>query len=132
MWREQRDLFSTEESLDLILITPDRRGRSDDLGRDWFLAPSVGAQLVDDRLVQADHGAEWAGDEVQLVLDDQARRRDFALTLIIEPEQVPGFGAPGHHGELVDGADHDRGAHHVDVFIDDVDGQPGTAGVPAL
>ena len=63
------------ECLDLILRVADGRGGGDDL---WPHPASVhlsGAQGFNRRFVQADHGAERPGDQVQLVLDDEIRRR---------------------------------------------------------
>ena len=97
---------------------PDRRRRGHDLRRDPPAALLPRRKPVDGHLVETGHRSERPGDEVQLVLDDQAGRRDNALALLVQPEEVPGLGTPGHHGELVDGPDHDRGTHFIDVFID--------------
>ena len=69
---------------------------------------------------------------MQLVLDDQAGWRNNTFTLLVEAEQFPGLRTPSHHGELVNGADHDRGTHLVDVLVNHMYRQTCASRVTAL
>ena len=64
--RELRDR-AVEERVALSLRASDRRGGRDDLGSDAVAA----GQMIDRGLVEPGEGAQRAGDQVKLVLDDQ-------------------------------------------------------------
>ena len=63
-----------EERLHLILRPARRGGRGDDLRLDRPPVRLAHRQRLDRRLVEAGHRAERAGDQMQLVLDDEVRR----------------------------------------------------------
>ena len=69
---------------------------------------------------------------MKFVLDNQARRRHDALALLVKSEQRPGFGPPGHHGELIDRPDHDGWLHLIDVLVDNMYGQTRALGVSTI
>ena len=69
--REDLHRGPAEEGQDLLLGPADRGGGGDDLGASPLAVP---AEVVDRRLVEAGDGAEGAGDQVQLVLDDEIGR----------------------------------------------------------
>ena len=153
MRREDLQL-ALEQPVHLLTRLADRRCRCNHL-RPHALALEVpGRQLVDRRLVEADHGAQGPADQVQLVLDDQVGRanepvrlpRDPRLTarggmstrvLIVRGEESVAlaeaahpteerldFAPPRHLREFVDGRDHHRRQQPVDLFVDDDDRQP--------
>ncbi len=93
-----------------------RGGGSDDLRPDPppLLLPS--AKLFDDRLVVADHRAQWPGNKVEFVLDDQAWRRHAH----VQAEQPPSLRIPWEGRELVDRPDDHGWRCAVDAFVDDL------------
>ena len=110
---------SREDGPDLVRRSSDGRGRRHDLG-----GGATARDLVDGRLVEPDHGAQRATDEVQLVLNDEVGRQ-IGVAGVGNPspgsEQRPDLPLPRHHGELVHGADDERRAIGVHVAVDDVD-----------
>ena len=48
---------------------------------------SGGAKFLDHGFVESGHRSEGPGDEVQLVLDDQARRRDVVVAVRPDTEE---------------------------------------------
>jgi len=106
---------TVEQGLALLAGASDRGRGGDHLG-------SVRGD-VDSRLVEADQCAERAGDEVQLVLDDEFGRWG-ALGCVTSVEQCGRFGLPGHLGELVDRGDDQRGPVQVDRLVDQVGREP--------
>ena len=78
------DAISAEERLDLRFGAADCRRGGDHFRANRFLL-SVwsrdfpAAKRVDGGFVQADHGAQGPGDQVQLVLNDQVRRQERAV-----------------------------------------------------
>lgn len=104
------------EGADLLTGATDRRRGRHDLGSDTF---AVGAQPEHGRLIEADGGAERAGEQVQLVLDDQVRRAVPGVS----PEQPSRARFPGEPGELVHRAENEGRRPVVHLFVDDGDGQ---------
>jgi hypothetical protein len=72
--REHVDGGAAEEGADLALGAADGGGRGDDLRADADVAVAALAERVEGGLVEADHRAERAGDQVELVLDDEVGR----------------------------------------------------------
>ena len=70
---EDRDL-AHEHVTHLLVGSAHGRRRSDHLRPDGLPVQRPAAQLIDRAFVKADHGAERAADQVELVLDDQIRR----------------------------------------------------------
>ncbi len=77
-----------EQRLDLVLRPPGGGGRGDDLRLDRPAVDLAHGQCLDGRLVEASHRAERAGDQMQLVLDYEVRRRERRLQALTGP----GFG----------------------------------------
>jgi hypothetical protein len=138
---EDRHL-AAEQGADLLAGAAGGGGRADDLRRAQDAVDGAGREEVDRGLVEADHRAERAGDQVELVLDDQLgriealRQRASALgrgvhhavdAQVVEvggaAEQHAGLAAPRHHGELVDGGDQEVGELLVDLLVDEEDRQ---------
>ena len=95
---------------------------------------SRGAQGFNCRFVQADHGAERPGDQVQLVLDDEIGRRQRPVEPLSAPalggsvkpgpvealgaaEELAGLGHPGERRELVSGRNQEGGETAVDGLV---------------
>ena len=85
----------------------------------------IGTQLFDEAFVQAGHRPQGACDQVQLVLDDQLRRRVVTLSRYTQSEQGPCAGLPGELRELVHRPDDEGGAVLVDVVVDDINRKRG-------
>ena len=81
---------AAEQRPDLVLGPAHRGGRGDDLRAAPLAVHLARAQRVEGRLVQPDHRAERAGDQVQLVLDDQVGRR--------QRRRAAAGPTPGSHG----------------------------------
>ncbi len=117
--REELDA-ATVQGADLLAGAADGGRGGDHLGAG---AVGRGAQPEDGRLVQADGGAERAGEQMQLVLDDEGRRQVPYRCPARGPEQPSGARFPGQPGELVDGAEDEGGRPVVELLVDDGDGQ---------
>src|SRR5690606_31959899 len=74
--REDGDLslVPTKKSLNLFRGPANRRCRGDDFRADLLPVDGSGAELVESRLIEPYHRSEGAGDEMELVLDDEFRR----------------------------------------------------------
>ena len=79
----------------------------------------MSAELVNDRFIVADHRAERAGDQVQLVLNDQGRRL-YGIR-IVDSEKQPGARFPWHHRKLVDRSDDEGRWALINAVVDDID-----------
>ena len=105
------------------------------LGRTLLPSIDPAAQLVQGRLVEPDHGPHGAGDQVQLVLDDQIRRlqrgRERAPPVLLAgavesvlvvavgtTEEGPDLAGPGHGRELVDRGDQEARQAAIDRLVD--------------
>ena len=115
-----------EERLNLLPGVADGGGRGNDL-RPYALSPNLPrAQRFDHRLVEPGHSAERAGNQVQLILNDEIgwqkrARKAVALAGLrrpVEPGRVIPVGAaekraghpdPRQRSELVHGGDEERG-----------------------
>ena len=134
--REYAGLASGEQRLHLALRLAHGGGGGDDLrGGPPGFAKTAAAQRVDDRLVEAHHRAEGAGDEMQFVLDHQVRRRQGLWQLgadarrlrgaveaafvvpIRAAEQLAGLRLPRQGRELVHGGDQKRRQALVDRLV---------------
>ena len=140
---------SPEERLDLLPGVTDGGRRGDDLRPRPAPVDLPCAQRLDDRLVEACHRAERAGDQVQLVLDDEIGRRQRTrkptaharFRGAVEPvcvipvgaaEQRAGIAHPRQRGELVHGGDEERGQAPVERLVDRHDRKRLVAGELAL
>src|SRR5271166_2694672 len=143
--REYLHLPAVEQRADLVLCSAYRRCRGNDLGSDFLAFDDPGAKLVQGGLVKPDHAAHGAGDQVELVLDDQVRWRDRSrqrmsaalFTGTVEAmrivptrpaEEPTDVASPWHGREFVDGRDQEAGQAAIDRFVDRQDGQRGVAG----
>ena len=99
------------------------------------------AQLVQGRLVQADHRSQRTGDQVQFVLDDQVGRQQPSAGQRVAPaglaraieavlvvpldaaEERPDLAGPGHGRELVHRGDQEARQPAIDRLIDRQDRQ---------
>ena len=147
-----------EERLDLFPGVADGGRRGDDLRlheassrseRNPSPVDLPRAQRFDHRLVETGHGAERAGDQVQLVLDDEIGRRkrtreptpaaglrgsveSCRVIPVGAPEQRAGITHPWQRGELVHGGDQERGQAPVKRLVHGDDGEWLVAGELAL
>src|SRR6266700_969463 len=127
----------------------DGGGRSHHLRTNRFAIYLPRRDAIHDRFVESDQRPEWHRDEVQLVLDNQIRRSQWAVcdgtrrgetshgpvqVLIIEIRAVEAVTAtlliylakehlrrpvPGHLGKFVDGRDEQRRQAAIDLLVDD-------------
>ncbi len=141
--REERHVGPAEERLGLLLRSSQRRRGGDDLRQDELARDLARREALDGGLVEADHRAERAGDEVELVLHDQLRwtqprgerqsvlRRpvEWPVELLPFPrrdaaEEHASLAPPGQHRELVDSREQERGELAVDLLVDEQHRQP--------
>src|SRR5271166_2407212 len=142
--REYLHLPAVEQRADLVLCSAYGRGGGNDLGTDFLALDRPRAKLIQGGLVESDHAAHGAGDQVELVLDDQVRwseriRQRMTTTLFTRPIEairiVPARPAeeptdrtgPWHGREFVDCRDQETGQAVIDRFVDRQDRQRGVA-----
>src|SRR6266700_484172 len=139
----------------------DGGGRSHHLRTNPLAIYLPGREAIHGRFVESDQRPEWPRDEMQLVLDNQIRRSQWAVcegtrrgetshgpvqVLIIEIGTVEAVTAtlliylakehlrrpvPGHLGKFVDGRDEQRGQATVDFLVDNQHGQSLRGVLPA-
>ena len=140
---------AAEEGLDLILRLPDGGGGCDDLGADGIASGPARAEGLDGRFVESGHRSEGTGDQVQLVLDHQVRRKqrrrqagpplrvrgavEAARVIAVGPAQEAAGGThPGKRRELVHRGDQEGGQPPVDRLVHGEDRQRAVAAELAL
>ena len=116
--REHRELPRIQAP-HLLARHADRRGGGDVLGTN----PAPDEQSVEPRLVQPRDRPQGAGDEVQLVLDDQLRRARAGAGADSGAKESTRALLPCDACELVDGADQQRRRLRVEGFVHHVAGQ---------
>src|SRR5262249_34092708 len=133
--REYLYVAAPEKSLNLVLSAPDGRRRSDDLRTNNLIANGSRAQLIQRRFVKAHHRSNRPGDQMEFILNNQIRCRQFTgrqrgttagmawavesfpVVTINAPEKRADFSGPGHRGELVHRCNHEARQPAIDGVI---------------
>lgn len=134
------------ERLDLLLRTPNRGRRCDDLGPDRCARSarcvSSAAQKIHGRFIQSHHGSERPGDEMELVLHDEvggqeplgqvlgtlrratirSAEEDVTLACRDLAKELSRLTAPRHHCKCVHGSDHEARQLAVDLIVHEHEG----------
>src|SRR5690242_3111950 len=76
------------------------------------------AKGADYGLVVTDHGAQRAGNQMQLVLNNQVGRKRSPVR--VEPEEASRFGIPRKQSKFVHRSDQERRTLFINRFIDDM------------
>src|SRR5699024_1073593 len=111
---------SVEHSFDLGICTTDRRRRGHELGaRQLARLIRSACRYVDRGLEKADRRPKRAGNQVQLILDDEVRSD---ISRFGVAEECADRSVPRHSSKLVYRADYEFRSDSVDVLVDDVSG----------
>ena len=146
---EDLGLRPAEQGLNLILGAAHGGGGGDDLGPRRRPVKAAHAQRFDGGFIQPHHGAERAGNQMQLVLDDEVRRRQRTVEALFlacirravealriaalgAAEQLAGARLPRQGGELIDRGDEEGRQAAVNRLIHRQNGQGPFAAEVAL